>query len=73
MGNAPPMKDSVLLTIKLSRSMAEELQAAFRVAGNMEGYGSINDLLVEATRQEMRRLQRGYNNGHPWKTSPSGL
>ncbi|WP_280138655.1 ParB family protein [Arthrobacter alpinus] len=53
--------------------MAEELQAAFRVAGNMEGYGSINDLLVEATRQEMRRLQRGYNNGHPWKTSPSGL
>ena len=57
---AEPMTASVLLDVSVTPLMWLQLQHAFSAVGELEGYSSINDLVVEAINKEMLRLQRGY-------------
>lgn len=44
----------------------KQIRAALDAVGHLEGYTSITDLIEAATKRELRRLQRKYNNGHKW-------
>jgi hypothetical protein len=51
---------------------ADQVRAAFLVAGQLEGYASISELIEAATLKEVRRLQRKHNNGRPWDGAGPG-
>lgn len=59
-GTATP-KTSVLLDVSVTPAMWNQLQRALILAGDPEGYASVNDLVVEAINKELIRLQRGYS------------
>ncbi|SEF12546.1 hypothetical protein SAMN04489740_4256 [Arthrobacter alpinus] len=52
---------------------ADQVRAAFQATGALEGYSSVNDLLVAATLRELRRLQRKHNGGRSWSGLPKGV
>lgn len=51
---------------------AAQVRAALQVAGPGEGYASLSDLVVAATMEEVKRLQRKYNEGQTWPGVPAG-
>jgi hypothetical protein len=51
---------------------ADQIRAAVRAVGKLEGYASISDLVEGATLRELKRLQRKYNGGKKWPGVPAG-
>ncbi|BCW78448.1 MULTISPECIES: ParB family protein [Micrococcaceae] len=51
---------------------ADQVRAALQAAGPGEGYASLSDLVVAATMEEVKRLQRKYNEGQTWPGIPAG-
>jgi hypothetical protein len=51
---------------------AAQVRAALQAAGPGEGYASLSDLVVAATMEEVKRLQRKYNEGQSWPGIPAG-
>lgn len=51
---------------------AAQVRAALQAAGPGEGYASLSDLVVAATMEEVKRLQRKYNEGRTWPGIPAG-
>ncbi|WP_336885642.1 ParB family protein [Arthrobacter sp. FW306-05-C] len=51
---------------------AAQVRAALEAAGPGEGYASLSDLVVAATMEEVKRLQRKYNEGRAWPGIPAG-
>lgn len=50
----------------------QQIRAAVKAVGHLEGYASITDLIEGATLRELRRLQRKYNGGKKWPGVPAG-
>nr|WP_307433288.1 hypothetical protein [Pseudarthrobacter defluvii] len=51
---------------------AAQVRAALQAVGLGEGYASLSDLVVAATMEEVKRLQRKYNKGQRWPGIPEG-
>lgn len=51
---------------------ADQIRAAVKAVGHLEGYASITDLVEGATLRELKRLQRKYNGGKKWPGVPAG-
>jgi hypothetical protein len=51
---------------------ADQIRAAVKAVGHLEGYASITDLVEAATLRELKRLQRKYNGGRKWPGVPAG-
>jgi hypothetical protein len=51
---------------------ADQIRAAVKAVGLLEGYASITDLVEGATLRELKRLQRKYNGGKKWPGVPAG-
>jgi hypothetical protein len=51
---------------------ADQIRAAVKAVGHLEGYASITDLVEGATLRELKRLQRKYNGGRKWPGVPAG-
>jgi hypothetical protein len=51
---------------------ADQIRAAVKAVGHLEGYASITDLVEGATLRELKRLQRKYNGGKKWPGIPAG-
>jgi hypothetical protein len=50
----------------------DQIRAAVKAVGHLEGYASISDLVEGATLRELKRLQRKYNGGKKWPGVPAG-
>ena len=51
---------------------ADQIRAAVKAVGHLEGYASITDLVEGATLRELKRLQRKYTGGKKWPGVPAG-
>lgn len=50
----------------------DQIRAAVKAVGHLEGYASVTDLVEGATLRELKRLQRKYNGGKKWPGVPAG-
>lgn len=66
-------KSSAHITPYFTRAQAAQVRAALQAAGMGEGYASLSDLVVAATMEEVKRLQRKYNGGRNWTGVPAGM
>lgn len=60
------------LTPYFTETDADQIRAAVKTVGHLEGYASITDLIEGATLRELKRLQRKYNRGKKWPGVPAG-
>lgn len=50
----------------------DQIRAALKAVGHIEGYISITELVEAATLRELRRLRRKHNGGKKWPGIPAG-
>jgi hypothetical protein len=60
------------VTPYFTESDADQIRAAVKAVGHLEGYASITALVEGATLRELKRLQRKYNGGKKWVGVPAG-
>lgn len=65
-------KSAAHITPYFTADQAAQVRAALQAAGPGEGYASLSDLVVAATMEEVKRLQRKYNDGQTWPGIPVG-
>jgi len=68
-----PAKSSAHISPYFTPIQAAQVRAALQAAGPREGYSSVSDLVVAATMEEVKRLQRKYNDGRSWTGVPPGM
>jgi hypothetical protein len=68
----PIPKKTKTVTPYFTEEDADQIRAALKVVGNLEGYTSITEFVEAATLRELRRLQRKYNGGKKWPGIPAG-
>ena len=68
----PKAKSPAHINPYFTADQAAQVRAAFHAAGPGEGYASLSDLVVAATMEEVKRLQRKYNEGRTWPGISAG-
>ena len=68
----PVPKKTKTVSPYFTETDAEQIRAAVRAVGHLEGYASITELVEAATLRELKRLQRKYNGGKKWPGVPAG-
>lgn len=68
----PKAKAAAHINPYFTADQADQVRAALQAAGPKEGYASLSDLVVAATMEEVKRLQRKYNDGKAWPGIPIG-
>jgi len=68
----PKAKSVAHINPYFTADQAAQIRAALKAAGPEEGYASLSDLVVAATLEEVKRLQRKYNEGRTWPGIPAG-
>jgi hypothetical protein len=61
---------SVSMELLLPLALEHQLHSGLAMAGESEGYLSINDLVVEAIHQEIRQLHHSYSTNIPCPNGP---
>jgi hypothetical protein len=69
---ASPVTKKKSISPYFAETDADQIRAAVRAVGKLEGYASITDLVESATLRELKRLQRKYNGGKKWPGVPAG-
>ncbi|WP_457950012.1 ParB family protein [Pseudarthrobacter sp. alpha12b] len=68
----PKVKSAAHINPYFTADQAAQVRAALQAAGPGEGYVSLSDLVVAATMEEVKRLQRRYNEGRHWPGISAG-
>lgn len=68
----PIPKKTKTISPYFTEADTDQIRAALKAVGHLEGYASITELVEAATLRELRRLQRKYNGGRKWPGLPAG-